>query len=303
MKNSLACAPKRKFRDNIGLLFISPWIIGFLAFQLYPLVASLFYSFTDYSLLSKPVFIGLKNYIDIFTVDPDFYNSIKATFIYTLIAVPGKLIFALIIAMILNSKLRFAGAYTTMYYLPSILGGSVAISILWRFLFKSDGIINMAFGKLSIPAVDWLGSPDVALFTISLLTIWQFGSSMVIFLTGLKNIPYELYEAAKIDGASSIKKFLHITVPMLTPMILFNVVMQTINAFQEFTGAFVITNGGPMKATNLMSLMIYDNAFSFFKMGYASALSWILFIVIIAMTLIIFKTSNNWVHYEDKEDF
>lgn len=303
MKNSLAYAPKRKFRDNVGLLFISPWIIGFLAFQLYPLVASLIYSFTDYSLLSKPVFTGLKNYIDIFTVDENFYNSLKVTFIYTLIAVPGKLIFALFIAMLLNSRLRFAGAYTTMYYLPSILGGSVAISILWRFLFMKDGIINMILGKFSIPAVDWLGSPDVALLTVSLLTVWQFGSSMVIFLAGLKNIPYELYEAAIIDGASPIRKFVHITVPMLTPMVLFNLVMQTINAFQEFTGAFVITNGGPMKATYLMSLLIYDNAFSFFKMGYASALSWILFVVIIAMTLIIFKSSNSWVHYEDKEDF
>lgn len=303
MKNSLAYAPKRKLRDNVGLLFISPWIIGFLAFQLYPLVASLIYSFTDYSLLSKPVFTGLKNYIEIFTVDENFYNSLKVTFIYTLIAVPGKLVFALFIAMLLNSRLRFAGAYTTMYYLPSILGGSVAISILWRFLFMSDGIINRILGKLSIPAVDWLGSPDVALLTVSLLTIWQFGSSMVIFLAGLKNIPYELYEAAIIDGASPIRKFVHITVPMLTPMVLFNLVMQTINAFQEFTGAFVITNGGPMKATYLMSLLIYDNAFSFFKMGYASALSWILFAVIIAMTLIIFKSSNSWVHYEDKEDF
>lgn len=303
MKNSLASAPKRRLGDNLGLLFISPWIIGFLAFQLYPLVASLIYSFTDYSLLSSPVFIGLQNYKEIFTIDENFYNSIKVTLIYTLIAVPGKLAFALFIAMLLNTKVRLAGVYTTMYYLPSILGGSVAISILWRFLFMRDGIINMILSKLSIPAVDWLGSPDVSLFTVSLLTVWQFGSSMVIFLAGLKNIPNELYEAAYIDGASPIRRFCHITVPMLTPMILFNLVMQTINAFQEFTGAYVITNGGPMKSTYLMALLIYDNAFSFFRMGYASALSWILFAVIIAMTLIIFKSSGSWVHYEDKEDF
>lgn len=291
------------FKKNIGLIFISPWIIGFLAFQLYPLLASLVYSFTDYNILSIPKFVGLKNYIDIFTNDESFYNSLIVTFVYTIIAVPGKLAFALFIAMLLNLKVRFSKLYTTIYYLPSIFGGSVAISILWRFLFMKEGIMNKILNIFSVPPVDWLGSPSVALFTVSLLTVWQFGSSMVIFLAGLKNIPKELYEAASLDGASPVRRFIHVSIPMLTPMILFNLVMQTINAFQEFTGAFIITNGGPMKATYLMSLLIYDNAFRFFKMGYASALSWILFIIIIAITLILFKTSNKWTHYEDKEEF
>lgn len=282
-----------------GLLFISPWLIGFAWFQLYPLVLSFYYSFTDYSVVKATHFVGLKNYITMFTTDKDFFPSLKATFLYTLIAVPAKLAFALFIAIILNTKGRFVNLYRTMYYLPSILGGSVAISILWRFLFMREGIVNQALAFFHIPSVDWLGSPSVALLTISFLVVWQFGSSMVLFLAGLKQIPKDLYEAAMVDGAGRLRMFASITVPLLSPIILFNLVMQTIGALQEFTAAFVVTNGGPVKSTYLIGLKIYDDAFQTLKMGYASALSWVLFAIILILTMLIFRSAKSWVHYED----
>ncbi|WP_235941564.1 carbohydrate ABC transporter permease [Paenibacillus puerhi] len=282
-----------------GLLFISPWLIGFAWFQLYPLILSLYYSFTDYSIVKEPKFVGLKNYVTMFTNDKDFFPSLRATFVYAVIAVPAKLAFALLVALILNMKGKFINLYRTVYYLPSILGGSVAISILWRFLFMREGIVNQALSYLHIPAVDWLGSPSVALWTISFLVVWQFGSSMVLFLAGLKQIPMDLYEAAMVDGGGKLRMFISITIPMLTPIILFNLVMQTIGALQEFTAAFVVTNGGPMKSTYLIGLKIYDDAFQSLKMGYASALSWVLFAIILVLTLIIFRSSKSWVHYED----
>ncbi|ASA25184.1 carbohydrate ABC transporter permease [Paenibacillus donghaensis] len=292
----------RKNYNHIGLLYILPWIIGLLIFQLYPFVSSLYYSFTDYNMVTPPKFIGLTNYKNIFLHDPDFYQSLKVTGIYVLLAVPVKLAFALFIAVLLSAKLKGIHFLRTVYYLPSILGGSVAISVLWRFLFMKEGIINSMLTKLHLGPVDWLGSPDVALYTLGLLTVWQFGSSMVLFLAGIQQIPSDLYEAGSIDGASKPRMFLKITLPLLTPIVLFNLVMQMVNAFQEFTGAFVITNGGPMKSTYLFALKLYEEAFTFFKMGYASALSWIMFVLIMAVTAIIFRTSNSWVYYEDGGD-
>lgn len=294
---------KLRFKyDNWGIIFILPWLIGFLVLQLYPLLASLYYSFTDYA-PSKPIhFVGLKNFIYMFTSDKVFFKSLKVTTIYTLIAVPAKLMFALFIAMVLNMKLKFINVFRTLYYLPSILGGSVGIAILWRFLFMKEGVVNKLLSILHIPPLDWLGSPNVALYTISLLIVWQFGSSMVLFLAGLKQIPHELYEAATVDGSGRIRTFFYVTLPMLSPIIFFNLVMQMIGAFQDFTGAFVITNGGPMYSTYLFGLKIYDEGFGLMKMGYASALSWILFIIIMVFTAIIFKSSSSWVHYEDGGD-
>lgn len=282
-----------------GLLFVSPWIIGFLVFQLYPLILSLYYSFTDSTVVKTGKFIGFDNYVRMFTKDKDFFPSIKVTIIYSLIAVPAKLAFALLVAMILNTKSKAVNLYRTLYYLPSILGGSVAISILWRFLFMKEGVINQFLHFFHIPAVNWLGSPSVALGTISLLVVWQFGSSMVLFLAGLKQISAELYEAAMVDGASKFRMLRLITLPLLTPIIFFNLVMQTINALQEFTAAFVVTNGGPLKSTYLFGLKIYDEAFQNMKMGYASALSWFLFAIILLLTLLIFRSSRSWVHYQD----
>ncbi len=303
----MAAESKRKKASGLnkpymGYLYISPWIIGFLVFGIYPLGLSLYYSFTDYSVLGSPTFVGLKNYIYMFTEDRNFYTSLWVTIKYVLLSVPLKLIAALFFAMLLNQKLKCINIFTTVYYLPSILGASVSISVLWRFLFSKSGLINSLLGKVGIEAIPFIESPKYALYTISLLVVWAFGSSMVIFLAGLKQIPNELYEAATVDGASSIRKFFSVTLPLITPSLFFNLIMQTINSFQSFTGAFVITNGGPVKSTYLYALMLYNEAFGNFKMGYASALSWILFALVLTATLILFKTSGSWLHYQDGGD-
>ncbi len=265
----------------IGYLYILPWIIGFLLLQLVPLINSLWYSFTQFQLLGDPKFLGLANYKKIFTSDATFLQSLKVTFYYVMIAVPLKIGFALLIAIILNQKIKGINLFRTLYYIPSILGGSVAISVLWKYLFMNQGVVNNLIGVLGIPAIDWLGSPELALGTISLVTVWQFGSSMLLFLAGLKQIPFSLYEAAKIDGAGRPRIFFQITLPSLSPIILFNLIMQMINAFQDFTGAFVITQGGPLKSTYLYGLMLYDQASSSSRWamhphspGYCSPLSY-----------------------------
>jgi len=286
-------------KNYMGLVFVMPFVIGLIVFQLYPFISSLVYSFTDLSLANEWTFIGFDNYIKAFTKDRDFYKSLKVTATYVFIAVPCKLLFALSIALILNMKLRFINTFRTIYYIPSILGGSVAVSVIWRFLFAHDGLINQITANFGIPALNWLGDKDLALPTISLLAVWQFGSSMVLFLVGLKQVPSSLYEAASIDGAGKIYSFFKITLPLLTPTILFNIVMQTIGAFQEFTTGFVITAGGPMKSTYLYGMMLYENSFKYYKMGYACAQSWILFAVIMTLTGLLFVSSRKWVFYED----
>ncbi len=291
----------RKYPRNYkwGILFISPWLFGFFGLQLYPLLQSLYYSFTDFSILSDGKWIGIQNYAELFSRDRYFWKSFKLTVKYAFMTVPMKLLFALFIAMILNMKLKCINIFRTIYYLPSIMGGSVAVSILWKFMFMKEGIVNRFLGIVGIPAINWLGMPDTALFTISLLVVWQFGSSMVLFLAGLKNVPQELYEAASVDGATKVHQFFSITLPMISPIILFNFMMQTINALQEFTAVSVITNGGPNHGTYLMGLKIYEDAFSTLKMGYASATSWILFLVVLLITSLLFKSSDAWVFYND----
>jgi oligogalacturonide transport system permease protein len=293
----------KKDQGYVGLLYIAPWLLGFVTLQLYPFLISLYYSLTDLNLFKSPSFVGLDNFLKMFTANQDFWQSVKVTFIYVLVAVPAKLVFALIVALIMNQKLRGINFYRTVYYLPSILGGSVALAVLWRLLFMKEGVINHYLAYFGIPAHSWLGDPSLALATISLLQVWQFGSSMVLFLAGLKQIPNELYEAGKVDGATPWKSFINITLPQLTPIVLFNLIMQMVNAFQEFTAAFIITEGGPMKATYLYGYMIWQYGFDYLKMGYASALSWILFVVIMVFTILIFKSSPLWVHYEDAGDF
>ncbi len=281
-----------------GYAYISLWLTGFFALQLSPLATSLWYSFTDFEMIGGASFIGLRNYFDIFE-DPDFTLSLKVTFKYVLIAVPGKIIFALIIALILSQNLKGINLFRTLYYIPSILGGSVAISILWRYLFINGGVINNLLAHIGIQGPNWLGDPKYALGTVSLVTIWQFGSSMLLFLAAIKQIPATYFEAAEIDGANAIRKFFSITLPELSPIMLFNVIMQMINAFQEFTPAYVITSGGPLRSTYLYGLMLYEEGFQFFHMGYASALSWILFVIIMAFTLLVFRFSSMHVHYGD----
>ena len=283
---------------NAGVLYILPWILGILLLKLFPFGLSLFLSFTRYDLMSPPQFIGLGNYLEMFK-DELFIKSLGNTIRYVIITVPLKLAFALFVASLLNFKIKGVGFFRTAYYLPSILGGSVAISVLWRFLFADNGLVNMLLKILHIPTISWMGDQKYALLTIGLLSVWQFGSSMVIFLAALKNIPTTLYEAARIDGASKIRMFFRITFPLLTPVIFFNFIMQMLNAFQEFNAPYIITKGGPLNSTYLYSLLIYDNSFRYFNMGYASALAWFFFIIIMLCTAIVFKTQKYWVYYED----
>lgn len=282
-----------------GFFYILPWLIGFAVFQLYPFLASLFYSFTKYSFGKTPEFIGLDNYIRLFTRDKQFLSTLSITARYALIAVPGKLICALLVAMLLNAKVRGIGLYRTVYYMPSILGGSVAVSVLWRTMFMRDGMVNRFLGLLDVPPVDWLTDPSIALYTISLLQIWQFGSAMVIFLAALKQIPQELYEAAEVDGAGKLRQFFSVTLPQISSVLFFNLIMQSIQALQNFTSAFVVTNGGPMKTTYIIGMKLYDDAFVNRKSGYASAESWVLFLIILMLTLLVFRSSDAWVYYAD----
>lgn len=293
---------QKRYRPKyfVGLLYVAPWLLGFLIFQLYPFLASFYYSFTDYTLLNQPSFVGLKNYITLFTTDKQFLSTMKITGVYAVLSVPLKLLAALLIAMLLNAKIRGIGIYRSLYYLPSILGGSVAVSVLWRVMFMKDGMINHFIGLFGIRPINWLTDARLALFTLSLLQVWQFGSAMVIFLAALKGIPAELYEAAAIDGGNKWKQFLHITLPQISSVIFFNLIMQSIQALQNFTSAFVITGGGPMKKTYIIGMKLYDDAFRFYKVGYACAESWILFLVILALTLLVFKSSDAWVYYADE---
>ena len=291
---------KMKSKRYVGLLYIAPWLLGFLIFQLYPFIASFCYSFTDYTLLNQPQFVGLKNYLTLFTTDKQFLSTMKITGFYALLSVPLKLAFALFIAILLNAKIKGIGIYRSLYYLPSILGGSVAVSVLWRVIFMKDGMINHFIGLLGLGPVNWLTDAKLALITLSLLQVWQFGSAMVIFLAALKGIPAELYEAASIDGSGKWNQFLHITLPQISSVVFFNLIMQSIQALQNFTSAFVITGGGPMKRTYIIGMKLYDDAFRFYKVGYACAESWILFLVILALTLLVFKSSEAWVYYADE---
>ena len=292
-----------KTRDYQAFLYIMPWILGFLILQLYPFMASLVYSFSDYTIGAKAEFVGLKNYIKLFTGDNEFWNCLKVTFVYTLYTVPGKLVMALAVAVFLNRDIKGINLIRTFYYIPSLFGGSVAIAILWKLMFLDNGVINAVLNTLHLPTVQFLGDTRYALKTICALEIWQFGSSMVMFLAALKQVPRSLYEAAEIDGASKAKRFFRITIPQITPIIFFNMIMQMIQALQNFTSAFVITEGGPLKSTYVLGMKLYKEGFSYFKMGYASAISWVVFTVILGITLILFGTSKFWVFYGDEGDF
>jgi oligogalacturonide transport system permease protein len=285
--------------DNrfLGLFYLTPYIIGLLVFTTLPFVASLYLSFTNYNLLDSPTFTGLANYIKLFTSDRTFRKSLWVTLIYVFTTVPLKLAFALFIAVILNYKLKFINFFRTAYYVPSILGGSIAIAVLWRYIFADTGLVNMGLAIFGMEPINWFGDPTNALFTITVLRIWQFGSAMVIFLAALQSVDNSLYEAASIDGAGKWKTFVHITLPLITPVIFFNLIMQMVQAFQEFNGPYIITQGGPLKSTYLLPLYIYDEAFKRFDMGYASAIAWVLFVIIMVLTVVAFWSSRHWVYY------
>lgn len=292
------------FQDNFsGYLFISPFIIGFLLFIIVPMGISLFMAFHDYDMLTPAKWAGLDNFKKIFFDDPKFRQSLLVTFKYVICAVPLRLIAALAVAMLINRPSKFSGAYRVLFYIPSIIGGSVAVSIMWRNIFGDNGLINGLLTTIGIDPVYFFKNPGTALFTLILLAAWQFGSSMLIFLSGLKNIPDGYYEAAEMDGASKFRQFVSITIPTLTPIIFFNLVMQTIQSFLTFTPAFVITNGtgSPRNGTLVYSLYVYQKAFTDFKMGYASALAWVLIVLIAVITGIFFATSKFWVFSEGSE--
>ena len=285
---------------NIGLLYIVPWLIGFILFKVYPFASSLVYSFTNYDLFNGITKTGLMNYVDIFT-DEDIVRSFVVTFKYAIFDVPLKLAFALFIAYILNFKLKGVNFFRTAYYIPSILGGSIAIAILWRAVFNTDGLINTVLGFFGVEPLNWMAGDMSALMVIVLLRVWQFGSAMVIFLAALKGVPQDLYEAAAIDGAGKWRQFFSVTVPLITPVIFYNLITQLCEAFQEFNSAFIVTQGGPLGATTLISLLIYQNAFRTYNMGLASAMAWLLFIIITVLTVVSFASEKYWVYYSDDE--
>lgn len=302
-KNAVAKQPvsaKKFLKKNIGFLFILPWLVGFLVFKLYPFASSLYYSFTDYQLFDGISKYTLENYVDIFTT-PKIVKALKVTFKYSFMTVPLKLVVALFIAYILNFKIKGVKFFRTAYYIPSILGGSVAIAVLWKAIFKDDGLLNTLLAIFGVDGPSWLSDPSWALFVICLLRVWQFGSAMVIFLAALKGVPVELYEAATIDGAGKWKQFFSITVPMITPIIFYNLVTQICQAFQEFNGPYIITQGGPRNSTTLISLLIYNSAFKNYEMGMASAMAWVLFIILMIFTVIAFLSQKYWVYYSDEE--
>ncbi|WGF87714.1 carbohydrate ABC transporter permease [Marinivivus vitaminiproducens] len=283
-------------------LFLAPWLIGFIGLTVGPTLISLYLSFTNFDLIQSPEWTGWANYVRILTNDSKFVASMQVTFFFVVFSVPLKLAFALAVALILNKGLRGLSIYRALFYLPSLLGASVAIAVLWRQLFAADGLVNqLLFSLFRIQGPSWISSPDYALWTLVVLSIWQFGSPMIIFLAGLRQIPQDLYEAASIDGASRRRQFWRITVPMLTPVIFFNAIVQTIDAFKAFTPAFIISDGigGPVDATLFYTLYLYQEAFANFRMGYASALAWILVLIIAAFTAFSFLTARYWVHYDD----
>lgn len=283
-----------------GYLFISPWLIGFLLLTLYPMLLSLYYSFTDYTLMKDIKWVGFRNYHRIFMDDDKFVQSIKVTFYYVIASVPLKLIAALLVAVILNRAVRGISAYRVAIYFPSLIGGSIAVSMLWRNIFGVDGIFNQFLSIFGIEGTGWISNPKTALWTLILLTVWQFGSSMVIFLAGLKQIPRDLYEASGVDGANKFVQFFKITLPMMTPTIYFNLIMGIINAFQMFTSAYVITNGGPMNSTYVYAVYLYERAFGRYQLGYASSLAWIMLAIIVVFAGAIALTSKYWVFYENE---
>ena len=279
--------------ERAAYLFLIPWILGMLVFFAYPFLNSLWLAFTNTRLRGGD-YVGFANFIRMFTHDENFQKSLRVTTRYALIGVPLKLMFALALALALKKGATF---FRTSFYIPSLIGSSVAVAVMWRQLFAREGVISQALSVFGVEPRAWLGMPEHALNILIILAVWQFGSSMVIFIAGLKNIPGELYEAALIDGAGPIRTFGKITLPMLSSVIQFNLVLQLIGGFQVFTQGYVITRGGPMNETLFTVQYIYQEAFEGIRMGYASAMSWILFLVIAAIALLIFASSRFWVFY------
>ncbi|QDG68216.1 sugar ABC transporter permease [Pseudarthrobacter sp. NIBRBAC000502772] len=297
-----APAPRKSKRSGAdaraGYTFLLPWLLGFIVLTLGPMVSSLYLSFTNYNLFDPPKWIGLDNYATMFQ-DERFLQSVGVTVSYVVFGTPLKLAAALAVAMLLNSKRKGQGFYRSAFYAPSLIGASVSIAIVWKAMFGDSGPVDQGLSFFGINLGGWVGNPAMTMPMFILLTVWQFGAPMVIFLAGLKQIPADLYEAASMDGAGPVRKFFNITWPMLSPVVFFNLLMETIHAFQIFSSAYIISNGegGPAGSTLFYTLYLYLRGFSDFRMGYASAMAWLLLIVVGLITLVIFRTSKSWVHY------
>lgn len=298
----------RNRRDQIaGYLFLTPWILGFVLLTVGPMAASLYLSFTNYNLFTSPQWVGFDNYVQLLS-DPRYHQSVKVTLHYVLVSVPVKLVVALGVALLLNNSRRGQGFYRSAFYAPSLLGASVSVAIVWRALFSDDAIVDRALRLVGLNIGGWIGNPDYALWLLILLAVWQFGAPMVIFLAGLKQVPQELHEAAAVDGAGRWRRFISITLPMLSPVIFFNLLLETINAFQVFTSAFVVSSGatggagGPAGSTLVYTIYLYQRGFQDLRMGYASAMAWMLLLVVGLVTVLMFRLARFWVFYGGDDD-
>ena len=281
-------------------IFMLPVILGLLLFDLGPMIASLYFSFTEYDMLSPAEWVGFQNYRDLMD-DEIFWKSLRVTAMYSTISVPLGLILALALALLLNQKFRGVTAFRTIYYLPTVMSG-VAVATLWKWIFNTDyGILNLLLDKIGIRGPAWLTDQDWAIWALILTSLWTVGGSMLIFLAGLQGIPNDLYEAAEIDGAGAWSKFRNITVPLISHVTFFNLILGIIGALQVFTEAWVLTEGGPNNSTLLLSVHLYRNAFEYLKMGYASAIAWVMFMIVLALTLVVFKSAPMWVHYQETQ--
>jgi multiple sugar transport system permease protein len=291
---------KRK-EGRVAFLFLLPWLIGLVGLTLGPMIYSLFLSFTKYNLLSAPQWIGFDNFIRM-SEDTRYWESVRVTLLYVVVSVPVVLIVSMVVALMMNASIKFITGYRALFYLPSLLGASVAIATLWRQIFGDSGLINNALAAIGIHHGSWIGDPSTSLGVIISLNAWAFGSTMIIFLAGLRQVPQELYEAASVDGAGRVRRFFSVTLPSMSPLIFFSVLMDTVHAFQAFTGAYVISggNGGPSDSTLFYTLYLYQQGFTQLNMGYASAMAWVLVVVLAGFTGFLFFTAKYWVHYGDR---
>ncbi|MFE0800341.1 carbohydrate ABC transporter permease [Streptomyces sp. NPDC058812] len=299
---SAETAPRRRRRgrrEGAAWVFLSPWVLGAIVLTLLPMAVSLYLSFTDYNLFDPPRWVGLRNYTQMFTEDPRYWRSVRTTLLYVALAVPLQLALALLVALALKSVKRGKAFYRSAFYAPSLLGASMSIALVWRAIFNDGGTVDNLLGTGG-----WVNRPGWSLLAVALLTVWQFGAPMVIFLAGLQQIPAELYEAAAVDGAGKWRQFVSVTLPMLSPVIFFNLMLQTIQAFQVFTPAFAVSagKGGPADSTLVYTLYLYDRGFVASHMGYASAMAWVLLLAIGAVTAVLFRTSRSWVFYASEGD-
>lgn len=295
--------PPRRGDGRWALLFLAPWIIGLVLLTAGPMLASLYLAFTNYNLLSTPEFVGTKNFVRMFTLDPLWWQSLRVTALYVVASVPLQLIFALLLALALNRSVWGVGLFRSIYYVPSLVGAGVAVAILWLRVFGAAGLFNQLLGFLGFQStISWIGNVSTSLWTLILLRVWEFGAPMVIFLAGLRQIPNELYESASVDGASTWRKFIFITLPLLTPVVFFNLVLQIVNAFQVFASAYIIGGGtgGPANSLLVYGVYLYQMAFANFEMGYAAAMGWMLLIIIGAITAVNFWVGRYWIEYGDE---